>query len=123
MSIRSFDGKSLIGPVILAFFIISFPLLISNPYYLNVVNIIGLNTIIVVGLTLLIGYAGQVSLGHAAFYGIGAYTSAILTVTYGISPWIAIVLELSVTATIALIIGIPTLQTSRSLFGHGYFGV
>ncbi len=114
MSIRSFDGKSLIGPAILAFFIISFPLLISNPYYLNVVNIIGLNTIIVVGLTLLIGYAGQVSLGHAAFYGIGAYISAILTVTYGISPWIAIVLAALVTATIALIIGIPTLK----LHGH-----
>ncbi len=114
MSTRSFDGKSLIGPAILAFFIISLPLLISNPYYLNVLNIIGLNTIVVVGLTLLIGYAGQVSLGHAAFYGIGAYTSAILSVTYGISPWIAIILAALVTATIALIIGIPTLK----LHGH-----
>lgn len=114
MGIRSFGGKSLLGPIILAVFIVLFPLLLSNPYYLNVANIIGLNTIIVVGLTLLIGYAGQVSLGHAAFYGIGAYASAILTVTYGVSPWLALVLAGLVTATIALVIGIPTLK----LHGH-----
>jgi branched-chain amino acid transport system permease protein len=106
--------KSLLGLAILAVFIVLFPLVLSNPYYLNVANIIGINTIIVVGLTLLIGYAGQVSLGHAAFYGIGAYTSAILTVTYGFNPWLALVLAALVTGSIAFIIGTPTLK----LHGH-----
>lgn len=114
MSGKSLYGKANIGLAILAFFIISFPLLISNSYYLNVVNIIGLNTIIVVGLTLLIGYAGQVSLGHAAFYGIGAYASSILTVSHGVDPWLALVLAAVFTGFIALLIGTPTLE----LHGH-----
>ncbi|MFH0788223.1 MAG: hypothetical protein V2B13_11500, partial [Pseudomonadota bacterium] len=91
-----------------------FPWLMPNPYYLNVVNIIGLNTLIVVGLNLLIGYAGQISLGHAAFYGLGAYLSGILTVSYGVSPWLAMLLALIATGFIALLIGIPTLK----LHGH-----
>jgi branched-chain amino acid transport system permease protein len=90
------------------------PVLIPNPYYLNVINIIGLNTIVVVGLSLLIGYAGQISLGHAAFYGMGAYLSGILTVTYGLSPWSAMLVALLVTGSLALAIGIPTLK----LRGH-----
>jgi len=48
-------------------------------YQLTVLIYVGINTILAVGLNLLMGYAGQVSLGHAAFYGLGAYTSAILT--------------------------------------------
>ena len=91
-----------------------FPVLISNPYYLNVANIIGLNTIVVVGLNLLIGYAGQISLGHAAFYGLGAYVSGILTVMYDVSPWLAMAIAAAVTALLALLIGIPTLK----LHGH-----
>ena len=48
-------------------------------YYFTLLNLIGLNVIVVLGLNLLMGYAGQISLGHAAFYGLGAYTSGILT--------------------------------------------
>ena len=114
MSGKSICGKANVGLAILAFFIISFPLLISNSYYLNVANIIGLNTTVVVGLTLLIGYAGQVSLGHAAFYGIGAYASSILTVSHGVNPWLALVLAAVFTGFIALLIGTPTLE----LHGH-----
>ncbi|HMK37227.1 MAG TPA: branched-chain amino acid ABC transporter ATP-binding protein/permease [Desulfomonilaceae bacterium] len=94
--------------------IVVFPVLIPNPYYVNVANIIGLNAIIVIGLNLLIGYAGQISLGHAAFYGLGAYCSGILTVTYGVSPWMAMMAALVVTGLLALLIGIPTLK----LHGH-----
>ena len=107
-------NKSYFGLVILALAIILFPRVISNPYYLNVMNIIGLNTLIAVGLNLLIGYAGQISLGHAAFYGLGAYLSGILTVSYGVSPWVAMILAMTVTGLLALIIGIPTLK----LRGH-----
>jgi branched-chain amino acid transport system permease protein len=100
--------------ITLAVAIVFFPVFTQNPYYLNVANIIGLNTIVVVGLNLLIGYAGQISLGHAAFYGLGAYISGILTVTYNVSPWIALVTAVCVTAVLALLIGIPTLK----LRGH-----
>ena len=107
-------NKSYLGLLFLGLIILLFPLAINNPYYLNVVNIIGLNTLIVVGLNLLIGYAGQISLGHAAFYGLGAYLSGILTVSYHFSPWTAMGLALLVTGLLALLIGIPTLK----LHGH-----
>jgi len=106
--------KSLFGLAALAAAIAAFPVLVPNPYYLNVANIIGLNTIIVVGLNLLIGYAGQISLGHAAFYGLGAYISGILTVTYNVPPWPALVIAACLTGVTALLIGIPTLR----LQGH-----
>ncbi len=106
--------KPYLGFVTPALVIIVIPFLIPNPYYLNVINIVGLNTIVVVGLSLLIGYAGQISLGHAAFYGLGAYLSGILTVTYGLSPWSAMPIALVATGLLALIIGIPTLK----LRGH-----
>ncbi len=99
---------------ILAIIISLFPLLVKNPYYLNVMAIVGLNSIIVVGLTLFIGYAGQISLGHAAFYGMGAYVSGVLSASYGISPLVSIPVALAVTALAALLLGIPTLK----LKGH-----
>ncbi len=90
------------------------PSVISNPYYLNVLSIVGLNTMMVAGLTLFIGYAGQISLGHAAFYGMGAYMSGVLSASYGLSPWATIPIALGTTAVVALLLGIPTLK----LKGH-----
>ena len=60
-------------------------LLIQNTYYLQILTFIGINTLLALGLNMLMGYAGQISLGHAAFYGIGAYTTAILSGAHGIS--------------------------------------
>ena len=66
------------------------PLAVNNPYNLGILNLIGLYVIAVLGLNLFIGYAGQISLGHAAFFGLGAYGSAILTTTYQLPPWPAL---------------------------------
>jgi branched-chain amino acid transport system permease protein len=90
------------------------PVLVRNPFYLNVLNIVGLNGLMVVGLNLLIGYAGQISLGHAAFYGLGAYTSGILTASYGWSPWPAMGLAVGASSLVAYLVGVPTLR----LRGH-----
>ena len=62
----------------------AFGLATENTYYLQIMTFIGINTLLGLGLNMLMGYTGQVSLGHAAFYGIGAYTTAILSGTYGI---------------------------------------
>ncbi len=83
---------------------------IDNDYYLSLLNFIGIHTLLVVGLNLLMGYAGQISLGHAAFYGLGAYTSGILTTTYGVNPWLALLLGLAVGSLTAFVIGIPALK-------------
>ena len=77
-------------------------------------NIAGLNMLIATGLNLLMGYAGQTSLGHAAFFGIGAYLSAILTTTFHVPVWPAMLIALLATAGVAAAIGIPTLK----LEGH-----
>ncbi len=94
--------------------VFSIPLVLKNPYYLNVLNIVGLNVLVVAGLTLLIGYAGQISLGHGGFYAMGAYISALLAINLGWSPWITTLMAMAATGVTALIIGIPTLR----LKGH-----
>jgi branched-chain amino acid transport system permease protein len=90
------------------------PLYLANPYKLGLLNLIGLNVIVVLGLNLFIGFAGQISLGHAAFFGLGAYGSAILTATYQVLPWPALVVTALAVALLALAIGVPTLR----LHGH-----
>jgi len=60
------------------------------------------------------GYAGQISLGHAAFYGIGAYTSGALCTRFGFNPWLAILCGILLTGTVAYMIGVPSLK----LKGH-----
>ena len=83
---------------------------VPNEYYFTLLNFIGIHTLLVVGLNLLMGYAGQISLGHAAFFGLGAYTSGILTATYGVNPWLALVLGLMVSGAAAFLIGVPALK-------------
>ena len=83
------------------------PFLTSNNYYLSVLVVIGIHAIVVIGLSLLMGYAGQISLGHAAFYGLGAYTSCILTTSTSLSPWLAMLIGAVGTGAVAYIIGRP----------------
>ncbi len=87
---------------------------LQNNYHLMVLNIAAMNVLVALGLNLLIGYAGQISLGHAAFFGIGAYISAVLTTTYGFPVWPTILLAMVVTGLAAFVLGIPTLK----LEGH-----
>ncbi len=98
----------------LAFLVALIPLGVQGGYYLLVLNIIAINGLVVLGLNLLIGFAGQISLGHAAFFGMGAYLSAILTATYNAPPWPTLVLVMVFTAAVAYGLGIPTLR----LEGH-----
>ena len=83
---------------------------LDNEYYFTLLNFIGIHTLLVVGLNLLLGYAGQISLGHAAFFGLGAYTSGILTATCGVNPWLALLAGLAVSGGAAFLIGVPALK-------------
>nr|WP_275888858.1 branched-chain amino acid ABC transporter permease [Desulfoprunum benzoelyticum] len=91
-----------------------YPCLQDNPYTLGLTNLIAINAIVVLGLNLFIGYTGQISLGHAGFFALGAYGSAIATVTAGLPPWPAIALVALLVGLIALAVGIPVLR----LTGH-----
>ena len=82
--------------------------------YTDIMVFVGIYCLITIGLGLLMGYAGQISVGQAAFYGIGAYVSAILTTRYGLNPWFCMFIAVLVTGTIAFLVGAPSLK----LKGH-----
>ena len=95
---------------------------VENYYYLQMLTFIGINTLLALGLNMLMGYAGQISLGHAAFYGIGAYGTAIMTVHWHLSPWIALPGTILTAMLVAYIVGIPTLKLSGYYLGMGTLG-
>lgn len=83
-------------------------------HYTDIMVFAGIYCLITIGLSLLMGYAGQISIGHAAFFGIGAYVSAILTVRYGLNPWLCMFIGMIIAAVVAILVGAPSLK----LKGH-----
>ena len=96
--------------VLFAAAVLVLALTVDNEYHYTLLNFIGIHTLLAVGLNLLLGYAGQISLGHAAFFGLGAYTSGILTATYGVNPWLALLAGLVLSGVAAFLIGVPALK-------------
>ena len=95
---------------------------VSGSYPLQVMTFIGINSLLAISLNMLMGYAGQISLGHAAFFGIGAYTTAVLTATYGLSPWLSLPCAVGLALLVAFLIGFPTLKLSGYYLGMGTLG-
>jgi branched-chain amino acid transport system permease protein len=89
--------------------LIFLPFLISS-FLTGVLNIILIYIIASTGLNILTGYCGQISLGHAAFWGVGAYASAILANTYGLPIWIALPGAVLITGIVGVILGFPSLR-------------
>ena len=81
-------------------------------FWITQLNYIGLYSLVVLGLVLLTGIGGLTSFGQAAFVGIGAYTSAYLTINAGLSPWLTVLVGLGITAISALVVGWITLRMS-----------
>ncbi len=88
------------------------PVLPVPEFWITQANYIGLYTLVVIGLILLTGIAGLTSFGQAAFVGLGAYTAAYLTLTYGVSPWFTVWIGLVVTGLAALVLAWLTLRMS-----------
>ncbi len=112
--LRYLYNRSIKGFLLLALILLLIPLVVPSAYILSVLILIGLFTLVCTGMTMLMGYTGQISLGHAAFYGIGAYMSAYVTATLGLPGWLGILAGALLAALIAYIVGIPTLK----LTGH-----
>lgn len=102
------------GLLVLALVLAILPLFLANAFYYDVAIRIALNAIVVIGLNLLMGYTGQISLGHAGFYGLGAYASAVLTTHYGWPPLAALGAGAVATGLLALLLARPVLK----LKGH-----
>ncbi len=83
----------------------------------------GINTMLALSLNILIGFAGQVSLGHAAFFGIGAYTSAVLTVNLGLNYWFALPLSVLISGFIGFLLGLPSLRVKHDFLVLATIGI
>ena len=90
------------------------PFVLPNSFYLDLAVRMAINAAIVLGLNLLIGFAGQISLGHAGFLGIGAYASAVLPTHFGWHPLLAMGAGALVTGALAALVARPIFK----LKGH-----
>jgi len=82
----------------------------ADPYIIYMINTASISIIAVVGLNILTGFTGQISLGHGAFVGIGAYTAAILATRIGLPFWICILAGGGLSAAFGLLLGFPCLR-------------
>ena len=94
--------------------IMGLPSAIHEGYLLNVLVFVGIHTMLALALNLLLGYAGQISLGQAGFFGLGAYISGVLTASHGINPWLAMGIAAAAVTLLAFLVGFPILK----LRGH-----
>lgn len=106
--------RELIKYLVFAACVLLAPLLFAESYLLNVLVFVGVHTMLAVALNLLLGYAGQISLGHAAFFGLGAYLSGVLTTSYQWNPWLTMLAVAVAVGGLAFMIGFPILK----LKGH-----
>lgn len=118
----SIINKGLVQNTLFILAVILMGAMVENTYLLQIMTFIGINTLLALGLNMLMGYAGQVSLGQGAFYGIGAYATAILSGTHGVSPWLALVFAIALAVGVAWVVGRPTLRLSGYYLGMGTLG-
>jgi len=102
--------KKLLLQLIIIVLLLLFPIVVKNRYWIYIPTITAINIIAALGLSVLIGFTGQMSMGHAAFFGIGAYASAIFTMRFGLPFWLVLPLVGILNFAIGLIIGRPILR-------------
>ena len=104
------------GPLLLGLLAVlalaAFPLLVHNPYYVHLVETILIYAIVLFGLDIVVGYTGQVSLGHAGLFGVGAYTAGVLVFKLGASLWLTLPAAIGVTAVFGALLALPALRVS-----------
>jgi branched-chain amino acid transport system permease protein len=92
------------------------PVVLRSPTYLHILILLYLYAYLTTSWNLVGGFAGVLPLGHAAFVGIGAYTSTILSLQYGVSPWIGMIVGGVLAAIVGIIIGLPTFKLRGAYF-------
>ena len=115
MKLQGAPTRGTIGRVLLVVLLAAWPFVFGGGFALTVMSTAGVYAIVALGLGLLLGQAGQISLGQAAFFGIGAFAAAVLCVNYGLAPWVAVIAATALSSFVALVIGRPILKL------RGYF--
>ena len=99
--------------IVFAFVMAAIPFIPGMPpFWIVLLDNIGLAALVAMGLVLLTGVGGLTSFGQAAFCGFGAYTTAVLTTAYGVSPWLTLPLSLLVSGLAAVLLGLVTVRLS-----------
>lgn len=94
-----------------------------SSYTITIGTIIVIQAIAVCGLNVIVGYAGQISLGHAAFFGIGAYTAAMLSTKAGLSFWTALPLVIAIGGFIGFLLGLPSIRVREDFLAITTIGI
>ncbi len=102
--------------ILLSLALVFLPQIVTNMYYLGLVNYMILFAILCMGLNLILGYAGLLSLGHAAFYGLGGYTTAILITRYGFNFLSCLILSGIIALIFGILLGLPTRKVRGDYF-------
>jgi len=89
-----------------------FPVGFANPYYIHLLETIMIYAILLFGLDIVVGYTGQVSLGHAGLFGLGAYTAGVLVMKLGAPFMVALVASIGVTALFGALLALPALRVT-----------
>lgn len=92
-------------------------------YLLHILVITGIYIILTLSLNLVVGYTGLAALGHAAFSCIGAYTSSLLALNYGLSPWFGLLIGACVAALLGVVIGFPSVRLKGDYLALATFGL
>jgi branched-chain amino acid transport system permease protein len=98
------------------------PWTLRSTYVLSALVFVALNGMAALALSLVMGFAGQVSLGQAAFYAVGAYVSGVLTASYGWNPWLALAAAVAAGALTAFLVGLPIFRLSGLLLAMATLG-
>ena len=105
-------GLRMTGIAIALVALVVFPLLVPNTYYIHLAETIMIYAILLFGLDIVVGYTGQVSLGHAGLFGIGAYTAGVLFSKFGIPIYFTMPAAIAVTASFGAILALPALRVT-----------
>ncbi|XHS78380.1 ATP-binding cassette domain-containing protein [Burkholderiaceae bacterium UC74_6] len=104
--------KNLIAALIGAAALAAFPLAVTNPYYIHLLVTIMIYAIVLFGLDIVVGYTGQVSLGHAGLFGVGAYTVGTMVMHWGAPVIVVLVSAIAITALFGALLALPALRVT-----------
>ena len=115
---KKFSPKQIIATIVVLALLLAYPLVIKQTFPVHVMILVFMFGMLGVAWNIMGGYAGMFSFGQAAFFGIGAYTSSFLLVTFHVNPWIGLIAGGLVAALVAAAVGYPC----SNLRGH-YFAI
>lgn len=122
MSLRALLETRLLPAILVATIVVILPLFFPSAYYYRIGALVFIFALAVVGLNLLMGFAGQVSLGHAGFLGIGAYSVAIGPVHFGAPSWLCLFVGAVLSGAVAFAVGRPILKLKGHYLAVGTLG-